>query len=224
MPRKASGFLSLSPRAGFLNSERMTRDLTPTGAIVLAAGAALRMGQLKQLLPFGNTTLLGHAIQHAQQAAFERLVVVLGAEAGRVHEAIRPLSVDTVVNENWQAGMGSSITTGLHHLETTGDPLSAVAILLADQPHVGAEHLLALRELLENTGLSVAAAEYGGKPGVPALFRREKFSLLSALPPEAGARHLLRHSDLPMARYPLPEAAADIDTPSDFAALRTVRT
>jgi molybdenum cofactor cytidylyltransferase len=201
----------------------MTRDLTPTGAIVLAAGAALRMGQLKQLLPFGGTTLLGHAIQQAQRAAFERLVVVLGAEADRVREAIRPASVETVLNENWQAGMGSSITTGLQYLETTGDPLPAVAILLADQPYVGSEHLLALRELLDSTGLSVAAAAYGGKPGVPALFRREKFSLLSALPPEAGARHLLRHSNLSIARYPLQEAAADIDTPADFAALRTVR-
>jgi molybdenum cofactor cytidylyltransferase len=201
----------------------MTRDLTPTGAIVLAAGAAVRMGQLKQLLPFGGTTLLAHAIQQARRAAFERLVVVLGAEADRVREAIRPASVETVLNQNWQAGMGSSITTGLQYLETTDDPLSAVAILLADQPYVGSEHLLAMRELLDSTGLSVAAAEYGGKPGVPALFRRETFSLLSTLPPEAGARHLLRHSNLPMARYPLQEAATDIDTPADFAALRTVR-
>jgi molybdenum cofactor cytidylyltransferase len=201
----------------------MTRNVTRTGAIVLAAGAARRMGQLKQLLPFSGTTLLGHAIQQARQAAFERVVVVLGAEAGRVSEAIRPSSVETVTNESWQDGMGSSIAAGLAYLEATGDRLPAVAILLADQPFVRSEHLLALRELLDNTGLSVAAAEYSGKLGVPALFRRDKFSLLSGLPPDAGARHLLRHPDLPIARYPLEEAAVDIDTPADLAALQPVR-
>lgn len=201
----------------------MARNLTPTGAIILAAGASKRMGSPKQLLAYGDTTLLGNAIDQALKANFERIVVVIGAEADRVRESISRLDVETVMNENWHTGMGSSITTGLAHLERTATPLGAVAILLADQPYIRAPHLLALRELLDDTGLSVAAGEYDGHPGVPAVFRRDKFPLLVGLPPGAGARRLLRDSGLQIARYPLPEGAMDIDTPTDFAALGPVR-
>lgn len=201
----------------------MTRNRTPTGAIILAAGASNRMGHLKQLLPYGGTTLLGNAIDQALKADFERVTVVVGAQAERVRQSIGSTGVEVVVNDKWQAGMGSSITAALAYVESFGAPLAAVAILLSDQPYIRAEHLLALRKLLDDSGLSVAAAEYNGQPGVPALFRRDTFSLLADLPADAGARRLLRDSGLQIARYALEEAATDIDTPADFAALGSVR-
>ncbi|HEY1950066.1 MAG TPA: hypothetical protein VGG97_23855, partial [Bryobacteraceae bacterium] len=63
------------------------------------------------------------------------------------------------------------------------------------------------------------AAQYSGGLGVPAFFKRELFAALAGLPPEAGARRLLRQSGLHVSAYPLPEAAIDIDTPGDFAQL-----
>jgi molybdenum cofactor cytidylyltransferase len=201
----------------------MKYDLTPTGVIILAAGASSRMGDLKQLLPYNGTTLLGNAINQAREAAFERVIVVIGAQAGRVRGSIEPHAVEIVENSNWQAGMGSSISAGLEYIKSTATSLSAVAILLADQPFIRAEHLLALRKLLDDSGLPVAAAEYNGQPGVPAFFRREAFPLLAALPSDVGARRLLRDSGLRVARYPLEQAATDIDTPTDFAALESMR-
>ena len=38
-------------------------------AVVLAAGAARRMGRLKQLLPWGDTTLLGQTLRTLGQTA-----------------------------------------------------------------------------------------------------------------------------------------------------------
>jgi CTP:molybdopterin cytidylyltransferase MocA len=39
------------------------------------------------------------------------------------------------------------------------------------------------------------------------------------MPDDAGARDLLRGGDVAVEPFDLPEAATDIDTPADFAAL-----
>ena len=188
-------------------------------AIVLAAGAATRMGRLKQLLPFRGQTLVEHSVWQAIEAGFEPVVVVVGAEADSVVAAIAAEPVEIAFNKRWESGMGSSIAAGMRHLEA-GDS-EAVAILLVDQPLITSNHLAAMAALLEDAQVELVAAEYNGTLGVPALFKREMFPELRALPPEAGARHLLRGPRAKISVYPLPEAAMDIDTPDDFSALDT---
>jgi molybdenum cofactor cytidylyltransferase len=187
------------------------------GAIVLAAGAATRMGRLKQLLPYRGRTLAEHSIRQAMEAGFGPVIVVTGAEAETVIAALAAEPVVIARNAAWESGMGSSISAGMTHLEASD--ADAVAILLADQPLVTSNHLAAMATLLLNGHLLAVAAEYNGTLGVPAFFKREMFPLLAALPPQAGARHLLRSPAAQIAAYPLPEAAMDVDTPADFAAL-----
>ncbi len=191
----------------------------PAAAVILAAGAATRMGRLKQLLPFGGRTLLEHSIEQALQAGFDPVVVVIGAEADVVRAAIAAQPVDLVWNEGWETGMGSSIAAGMTRLLQISADSGAVAILLADQPLVNASHLIAMRSLLHLSNSEAVAAQYGGTLGVPAVFARRLFPLLESLPPDAGARRLLRDENLDVAAFPLAEAATDIDTPEDFAAL-----
>jgi molybdenum cofactor cytidylyltransferase len=76
-----------------------------------------------------------------------------------------------------------------------------------------------MRQLLSSAETSIVAAQYSGTIGVPAMFKRELFHELISLPPEAGARSLLRGSDAKVTPFPLPEAAVDIDTPEDFEVL-----
>ncbi len=187
-------------------------------AIVLAAGAATRMGRLKQLLPYGGGTLAGHAIEQAIEAGFKPVIVVTGAENASVQEAVRRFPVEIVFNERWQLGMGSSIIAGLKHAEAYRPAM--VAIMLADQPLVTARHLKEMARLLEEGQSKIVAAEYNRTLGVPALFRREMFGELLSLDPEAGARHILRRGRVDTATYLLPEAGVDIDTPEQFSALQ----
>lgn len=177
------------------------------------------MGKLKQLLPYRGRTLVEHSIQQALEAGFHPIVVVVGAESEAVRSAIAAQPVEIVQNDEWQSGMGSSIAAGVRKLQDSDAESAAVAILLSDQPLVTSAHLEAMRTLLHTRENPVVAAQYSGTIGVPALFKRELFSLLAALPPEAGARYLLRDSALRVTEFPLPEAAADVDTPADFAKL-----
>lgn len=189
-------------------------------AIILAAGAATRMGELKQLLLFGHSTLIQHAIEQAVGAGFDRVVVVIGAHAPAVTEAVSDLGVDLVRNDAWETGMGSSLVAGLRHVLGSGANPDFVAILLADQPLVRAEHLAAMARLAAESQAPIVAARYGGTIGVPAFFHRDLFPELDALPPTAGARHLLKLPDRNITLFDLPEAAVDIDTPEDFQSLQ----
>jgi molybdenum cofactor cytidylyltransferase len=189
------------------------------GAVILAAGAATRMGRIKQLLPFRGLTLVEHAIKQAQQAEFSPIVVVLGAQAEAVAEAVARTRAECVVNENWQSGMGSSISSGVGRILDIAPHLDALALLLADQPFITASHLKQMGHLFTQNSAPILAAKYAGSAGVPALFRNTVFAALKNLPPEAGARALIRGGAADVLEYHLPEAATDIDTPADFAAL-----
>ena len=57
----------------------------PVAAVVLAAGAATRMGKLKQLLFSRGRTFVQHPTAQALEAGFDPVIVVVGPEA----EAVR---------------------------------------------------------------------------------------------------------------------------------------
>jgi molybdenum cofactor cytidylyltransferase len=181
------------------------------------------MGSLKQVLPFGAGTLISNAVAQAKEALFDPIAVVVGAKGDLVARAVDQLGVEIVENPDWPAGMGTSIRAGLEHITKRAPLPEVLAILVADQPFVQGVHLLEMRRLQAKTGAPILAAQYSGQYGVPALFAEELFSTLAALPPEAGARHLLRNGTSCVLAFPLPEAATDIDTPADFAGLATVR-
>lgn len=193
----------------------------PVAAILLAAGSASRMGKQKQLLPYHGKTLVEHAIAQAQLARFEPVVVVVGADAQPIRDKLASLPIAIVENERWLSGMGSSIAAGMGWLREHGIESAAVAILLADQPLVTAAHLAAMRTLFIQSGSAIVAARYRQTLGVPALFKRALFPALGSLAGAEGARSLLRDPTHAVAAFDLPEAAVDIDTPADFAALST---
>jgi molybdenum cofactor cytidylyltransferase len=197
----------------------MRAGVVPVAAVILAAGAATRMGKLKQLLPYRGRTLVQNSIQQAIEAGFKPVIVVVGAQSEAVRKAVSVEPVDIIENHKWESGMGSSLVTGVKRLQEIAAGSAGVAILLPDQPLVGAKHLSAMRHLFIAEGAPVVAAEYADTLGVPALFAQSMFSALTRLPASAGARALLRGSGLQVVAFPLPEAAIDIDTPNDFAAL-----
>jgi|tagenome__1003787_1003787.scaffolds.fasta_scaffold20952127_2 molybdenum cofactor cytidylyltransferase len=188
----------------------------PVAAVILAAGAATRMGRLKQLLPYRGRTLVQHAVDQALQACFDPVVVVVGAESAAVRSTVASLKTVIVDNPFWKAGMGSSVSAGVRWLQKEGTEAAAVALLLGDQPLVTADDLKEMRSRIHLSTADVIAAEYDGTLGVPALFKRSLFSALSALPPSAGARNLLRQAGLRVEPFPLPAAALDVDTPADY--------
>ncbi len=195
----------------------------PPAAILLAAGASTRLGRPKQLVLFDGAPLLRRAAQLAFDAGAAPMYVVVshtpglaGETAGHWAAALAGLPVTILFNPDAAEGMGSSLRVGIAALPPG---TWRVLLLVCDQPLLRPGHLQAL---LAAPG-TVAAAQYGGRLGVPAVFSREHFAALAAVRGDQGARSLLR--TLPVTPVPMPEAAMDIDTPADLLALeRTGRT
>lgn len=192
-----------------------------TGIIILAAGESARMGEPKQLLAYGVGTLLHHAIETALTLPGTPITVVLGAHAARIRAQLSDPRVFITENPDWRTGLGGSIRAGLNALLAAHPGLAATIFLLCDQPHISASHLGNLVTTHERTGRAIVASEYGGTLGVPALFSRALFPELLALNGIDGARQIIqRHRDLAIGVNFQP-GAVDIDTPADYARLRS---
>ena len=85
-------------------------------ALVLAAGAGRRLGRSKQLLTRDGEPLVRRAARIALQTAPRRCVVVVGADADLVMEALRGLHVEIVRHAGWADGMGTSLAALRAHV------------------------------------------------------------------------------------------------------------
>ncbi|MEO1485818.1 MAG: nucleotidyltransferase family protein [Bacteroidota bacterium] len=187
--------------------------------LILAAGASKRMGStIKQLLPWGNTTLLGHAIQQAK-ALHLKTYAVLGAHADEI-KSRTPNETGTFVNPNWEKGMGNSIAFGVGKVLQINPQTETILIMLADQPLIHSTFLKALFEEYQKQGIGIAATAYPNKRvGVPAVFSAPYFSNLLGLNEDKGARQLLNAKNENIVTIPIGEKGVDIDTIEDYNAL-----
>jgi CTP:molybdopterin cytidylyltransferase MocA len=154
-----------------------------TTGVVLAAGAGTRMGTPKALLSTADgRTWVDIASRLLLDAGCERVVVVLGASAPLV---LKPsdVAVETIVNENWRDGMGSSLRVGLE--AATGDAALIAVVDMPDLPLAAVQRVLA-------SGASLARAVFAGRPGHPVLIGAEHWAPIAAtLSGDRGARAYL---------------------------------
>lgn len=184
--------------------------------LVLAAGASTRLGQPKQLVRIGGRPVLHAVVSNATALAGHAVTVILGAHAGELSRLLGHSPASVIVNRHWEEGMASSIRCGMSALPAACE---AVLILLGDQVAVTAEDLKRLAGAWKDQEGVIAASTYDQHLGVPAIFPRVCFSELSELRGDHGARRILERNNYRVVRVPMPNAAVDLDTPEDLAAL-----
>jgi len=200
-------------------SRAAARKRSQVACVLLAAGGSQRLGQPKQLVRHRTRPLLLHALEAARTALPDSpLIVVLGAHPLRLRLVVQRAARGAVVAQNprWASGLATSLQTGL---AAAPRRTRAILVLLADQPLVGAEALRRLTAAWRRRPGVAAAAVYLGRAGVPAILPRRDWPALRALRGDSGARALLR-DDARLTLVNMPEAALDIDTPSDVTKLR----
>ena len=207
--------------------------------VILAAGSSSRLGTPKQLLRYRGETLLHRTVRLAIAAGLDPVHVVLGCDASAVGDALEELRgrVTTVVNSDWQAGMGSSLARGIASLpgagtrpepdasvETCPDDadaeLGAALVLVTDQPRLSHAILAEIAAAYRTGGAALVASRYAsGAVGVPALFARRYFPELIRLAGDRGARALFARHREHLVTVAFPDGDLDIDTPAAAAAL-----
>lgn len=185
-------------------------------AVILAAGASRRLGQAKQLVKIDGEPLLGRTVRLAAQTGCQPIVVVLGFEAHRMRSALDGFRVIFAVNENWRAGMGSSMRCGVETALQISPPPEDILLMVCDQVRLSAD---VLRQLLRLHGLAkypITAARYSGRLGVPAVFSSIFFPDLLDVSGDRGARGILERNAVRVGTVDFLEGELDLDTPDDL--------
>lgn len=185
-------------------------------AVALAAGASVRMGTQKLLLPFGDEALVRRAVRQLLEAGFGDVLVIVGSEREKVLAALAGLPVRHAINAEYETGMGSSFRTAIEHL----DKSDAAMFALADQPFVTAKQYRAVLDAYRQHAPAIVSVRYGDVTAPPQLFSRALFPELALL--RHGARPVLeRHRDKTFVLDFPAELLLDIDTPEDYERARS---
>jgi molybdenum cofactor cytidylyltransferase len=187
--------------------------------IVLAAGASIRMGRQKLLLPMPDgRALVRVAVEQVLQAGLDDVVVVLGREADAVAAALGGLPVRTVLNPRYAEGQSTSLRVGLDALRSG---TAAVVVALGDQPLPDPGVVRRLVTGFRETGRSIAVPVYLDGRGNPVLFGATVFGELREVTGDQGGRGVVARDPARVAEVPVDAPMpADVDTPEDYDALR----
>ena len=191
-------------------------DSETISIILLAAGASERMGStIKQLLPWGNNILIGHAIEQTR-ILNAKTYVVLGAHAEEIKSKLSD-DVEVLLHSQWKNGMGSSIAFGVEQVLQINPKTKTIMILLADQPYLDTRFLENLLNEHQKRSAAISATKYPNeRVGVPAIFNSNYFSALRSLKQDKGARELLNNPKENILTIKAGKKAFDIDTIEDY--------
>ena len=183
--------------------------------LVLAAGGSSRLGRPKQLLPYGDATLLDHVLETARSCPFEQLLCVIGGAADAVRASVDFDGVEVVENSEFGEGCSSSIAAALHAVDARCEVL---VLMLGDQPGVTAASVTGL--LAGRGDAPIAVCRYSDGRGHPLAFSRRLIPELETLHGDKAVWKLLdRHAeeavDVPV-DGPIPR---DVDTLEDYQAV-----
>lgn len=185
------------------------------GGIVLAAGAATRMGQQKLLLPFGGLTVVEQVVAQARGGGVSDLIVVTGADGDAVEHVLAPSGVTTVRNPDFTRGMLSSVRAGLSAAPRSWD---AALLLLGDQPLVTSAIVRAVVSAHRQGADRIILPVYGGRRGHPMVLPRVFWPEALTRHDDAGLRGLLRAHGDRVCEIAVDSAdiLTDMDTPEDY--------
>jgi molybdenum cofactor cytidylyltransferase len=189
----------------------MARAERFVAGLVLAAGGSTRLGQPKQLLPYGGGTLLDHVLDTARACEFDQLLCVVSGDL----DVVRFDGVQVVESRRFREGCSSSIAAGL---EAVDPRCELLVLMLGDQPGVAVDAVRAVVAGGLRAGAAVACCRYDDGRGHPLALARRTFGELRALHGDKAVWKLLDRVAVVDVPVPGP-VPRDVDTWEDYAAV-----
>ena len=180
--------------------------------VLLAAGSSSRYGGANKLLePVDGEPMVRRAARTLLDAGLDPVVVVLGHEADRLHEALAGL----VENPHYASGQSTSVAAGVAAL---GGTVKAAVFALGDMPWVSEATVRTLVAAYRaGAGTALAAANEGDR-GNPVLWDARHFDALAGQDGDVGGRDLLLEIDgAALVQTGDPGVRRDVDRPDDLS-------
>jgi molybdenum cofactor cytidylyltransferase len=183
-------------------------------AVILAAGASIRMGRPKALIQWQGRPFFVHCVRRAEAAGCAPVVVVWGAT---------PLpdvdGVQRVHNPGWEQGPLSSLQAGLRAVMPS-DP-SGVLVMTVDRPHVAEATLRALLEAHVRSPDVVVQPRLEETSGHPIVHPRAVVDALLQQAPSDSVRTVLGRPEVRRTRLRIsvqdPAVLDNLDDPAALA-------
>jgi len=157
--------------------------------IVLAAGAAKRMGQQKLLLDFQGKPVLSRVLEAVLASQlYEVICVVRELKQIRQKISLGDDKLRWLTNEKAHEGQSTSVIAGLKAISPDSE---GVLILVGDQPLIKTELINSLIDLFNKRTSLIAAPTFHGQTRNPVIFHRDLFPDLLKLTGDRGARGLI---------------------------------
>ena len=158
--------------------------MTPEiSGIILAAGLSTRMGEPKQLLPFGDSTIIETVIDNLLGSKLNEVIVVVGHEAEKVQAHIQHKPVKIVFNPDYQEGMLTSAQCGVGAISASAN---AFAMTLVDLPLITPDLVNLVIDTYVQAEGGIAVPSYNYRRGHPVIFNRCYAADLLALDGNSG--------------------------------------
>lgn len=187
--------------------------------LLLAAGGSSRMGQPKQLLPWGSQTLIENQIQTLLKTG-NPVNVVLGSNSNLIIPVIEKFQVNVFINTDWESGMGSSISLGISQLLQKFPDADGILITLLDQPLITTSYIEKMIGTYQSNSQQILVSHSAsGWTGVPVLFDKFYFKELSELEKEEGAKKIVHRHEESAILLDGGEILEDMDTPETYRQL-----
>ena len=157
--------------------------------IILAAGAAQRMGEQKLLLDLKGKPVLQWTIEAALGSKLDHVVCVV-RDLKEIQQKI-PLKHEKLrwaVNERAAEGQSTSIIAGLEAISPESE---AAMFLVGDQPLVKPKLINSLIDLFKKEPALIVAPTFAGQSRNPVLFHSNLFPEILELKGDRGARGLI---------------------------------
>ena len=192
-------------------------------AVILGAGASSRMGRPKLLLPWRDTTVIGHLILQWHELGAAQITVVLRPDDSALTAELDRLQFpksDRIENPRPERGMFSSIVCAARWSGWQPD-IASWAIALGDQPHLRTETLRMLLDCSRQNLDAICQPVFGGHAAHPVILPRSVFEALKS----SGAGTLKDFLKLAPCRNVQnvindPGLTLDLDTPEDYKQAR----
>jgi molybdenum cofactor cytidylyltransferase len=190
--------------------------MTFSTGLVLAAGGSKRLGRPKQLLPWGDGTLLDATLARVHECGFDQIVVTLGGSADEVEVTVDLGGCTVVRNTEFATGCSSSIAAALPVIDPRAD---GFVLLLGDQPFIEPGTVSGLLGAAQ--GSPIAVTRYRDGIGHPFWLGRELFGDLAGLHGDKGVWKLVDRAGDTLTTYAVDlDVPRDVDTWEDYEALK----
>jgi len=202
---------------------RVTNEQFAVGAVILAAGASRRMGKPKLLLPWEQTSVLGHLLGQCRWLRVRQIAVVCAASAEPVDQELDRLGFPKtyrITNPAPDRGMFSSIGCAANWGGWNAE-LTHWLLMLGDQPHLRFETLETLLDFGAAKPDKISQPIRNGHRKHPVLLPKKFFVELRNCR-QGNLKEFLKIHSSELAGFESDDSGLDLDmdTPEDYEQLR----